>query len=103
MTTHLPTRRPRERQHVLGEDLFRHILIGERKRADRLDQPLVVMMLTAAGIDVAQSAVIWRQAIEAIFEHIRETDVVGWLERRGAIGIVLHELRSATEAVSRDL
>jgi lipopolysaccharide/colanic/teichoic acid biosynthesis glycosyltransferase len=103
MTTHLPRRRPRDRQHVLGEDLFRHILIGERKRADRLDQPLVVMMLTASDLDGAQTSAIWRQAIEAIFVHIRETDVVGWLERRAAIGIVLHELHSATEAVSREL
>jgi lipopolysaccharide/colanic/teichoic acid biosynthesis glycosyltransferase len=71
--------------------LFTRILVGERKRADRSGQPLAVMVLAAHGLRTADAAVIWRAAIEAVAASIRGTDILGWIDRPRAIGVILHE------------
>lgn len=93
----------RDRLHILNEELFRHILIGERRRADRSNHSLVVMMLSASELRSADASLLWREAIEALAAHIRETDVVGWIERRSAIGVILHEVRASEAAYPREL
>ena len=99
MTTH----RQDDRLHVLNEELFRHILIGERRRVDRSNHPLVVMMVSANHDRRLRTPPVWRETIEALAAHVRETDVVGWIERRSAIGVILHDVRSADGAYPTDL
>ena len=73
------------RLHVVGEDLFRGIVLRERKRADRSNQPFVVVMLEMAD----QGRTNWRHALEALGAIKRGTDVLGWLERDRVLGLIL--------------
>jgi lipopolysaccharide/colanic/teichoic acid biosynthesis glycosyltransferase len=88
-------------KHVQNEGLFRRLLVRERKRADRLDQPLAVLSLTAADLG-ADAPVIWRSAIEAVM-RTRETDVVGWLDRCSRIGIILYDVPALDTVYAREL
>jgi lipopolysaccharide/colanic/teichoic acid biosynthesis glycosyltransferase len=99
----MKTHRQDERLHILNEELFRHILIGERRRADRSNHPLVVMMLSCTERRGAADAATWRDAIDALATHVRETDVVGWIQQRSALGVILHALPASEAADPRQL
>ena len=101
-STALTARRRVGRPHVLSEELFARVLIAERRRADRADHPLVVMILAPADHRGGDASLLWRGAAEAVAKHTRETDVMGWLAGGTAIGIILHEVR-APEAYPREL
>jgi exopolysaccharide biosynthesis polyprenyl glycosylphosphotransferase len=73
------------RLHVVGEELFRGIVLRERKRADRSNQPFVVVMLEMAD----EGRTHWRHAVEALAAVKRGTDVLGWLERNRVLGLIL--------------
>jgi len=83
----------RGRRHVLNEELFRTVLSRERKRADRSNQPLVLMLVDVNDGLGADSWSIGQAAIEALAAATRETDVLGWFERRAVIGVILPEIR----------
>src|SRR5437016_793229 len=83
----------RGRRHVLKEELFRTVLSRERKRADRSNQPLVLMLVDVNDGVGADSWSIGETAIEALAAATRETDVLGWFERRAVIGVILPETR----------
>ena len=84
------TQRPRpahqnHRLHLVGEDLFRGIVLRERKRADRSNQPFAVVMLEMPD----EGRTNWRHALEALAAIKRGTDVLGWLERNRVLGLIL--------------
>src|SRR2546427_12836415 len=83
----------RGRRHVLNEELFRTVLSRERKRADRSNQPLVLMLVDVNDGLGAESSSIWETVIETLAAATRETDVLGWFERRAVIGVILPETR----------
>ena len=83
----------RGRRHVLNEELFRTVLRKERKRADRSNQPLVLMLVHVNDGVGADSWSTGEAAIEALAAATRETDVLGWFERRAVIGVILPEIR----------
>src|SRR5205807_8494750 len=83
----------RGRPHVINEELFRRVLIRERKRSDRFNQPVVLLLLDLDdGLGVG-SSLIWEAAIEALAAATRETDVLGWFEWRAVIGVIVSEIR----------
>jgi lipopolysaccharide/colanic/teichoic acid biosynthesis glycosyltransferase len=96
-------RRRAGRPHVLSEELFSRVVIVERRRADRADHPLVVMILSEADHRGGDTSGVWREATEAVAAHTRETDVMGWLAGRTAIGIILHEVHAADASYPREL
>src|SRR5207247_10318255 len=83
----------RGRRHVLDGELFRTVLSKERKRADRCDQALILMLVEANDGLGADSLSIGEAAIEALAAATRETDVLGWFKRRAVIGVILPEIR----------
>jgi exopolysaccharide biosynthesis polyprenyl glycosylphosphotransferase len=91
----MPPRHPRSRTGapLIGERLFRSVLIRERKRADRSNQALALALLTLDGAGDA-SAATWQALVEALDATRRETDVVGWFNRK-TIGLILPELPSS--------
>jgi len=96
-------RRPHRRHEsprplIISEQLFRGALMKERKRADRLNQPLVLLIVALKDRVDAQSPSIWVPVIEALATVTRETDVLGWFEAHTAIGVVLPEVHDV-EAV----
>jgi exopolysaccharide biosynthesis polyprenyl glycosylphosphotransferase len=83
---------------IISEQLFRGTLMKERKRADRLNQPLVLLIVALKDRVDAQYPSIWVPVIEALATVTRETDVLGWFEAHTAIGIILPEVHDS-EAV----
>jgi lipopolysaccharide/colanic/teichoic acid biosynthesis glycosyltransferase len=89
-------------RHLQSEELFRRLLIRERKRADRSNQPLVVLTLAAGDLRRPDAALIWRDAIDAVTQT-RDTDVAGWLEHHRRIGIILYGVPAADTSYAREL
>ena len=93
----------RGRPHALNEELFRRILIRERKRADRSNQPLVLLLVDMNDSLGADSSSIWETVIEALTAAKRGMDVLGWFERRAVIGLILPEIRLSDLAHTREV
>jgi lipopolysaccharide/colanic/teichoic acid biosynthesis glycosyltransferase len=88
--------------HVIDEPLFRSALIKERKRADRFDQPF--MLLVVAKSDAASdSSSTWVPVIEALRSIKGDTDVLGWFDKGSALGMILPEIGATDEAVRHTL
>ncbi|HKT81516.1 MAG TPA: sugar transferase [Vicinamibacterales bacterium] len=84
-----------QRTHVIGQDLFRGVLVRERKRADRSNQPLVLALVGLNGGISGAPAQVWNRVIDALEAAKRETDVLGWFEQDGALGVILPEIPAA--------
>ena len=95
--------------HVVAQKLFRDALNRELTRAERFDQPFVLLLvevdnvarnLKAAG-DAAQPSSVWMNAIEALTIAVGETAVLGWFEGRTVLGAIVPEMicGSALETV----
>ncbi len=97
----------RQPLHVIGEDIFRGVLIRERKRADRSNQSFVLLVLDMP--DDGRPA--WRHAIEAFAAVKRDTDIVGWLTRERVLALMVPRsdmanasgVRALDEAVRSEL
>src|SRR3989442_8670847 len=86
------------RPHVINEELFRGVLIRERKRSDRSNQPVALLLLGVKGGLGADSSSIWEAAIATLAAVKRETDILGWFEWRAVIGLIGAEIRAAGPA-----
>ena len=83
------------RPRVINAELFRSVLIGERKRSDRSNQSVVLLLLDMDDGLGAESSLIWEAAIEALAAATRETDVLGWFEWRAVIGLIVPKIRAS--------
>ena len=89
--------------HVINDELFRDVLIRERKRADRFDQPLALLLVTGNTQLGSDSSSIWASAIEALAAATRETDILGWFEPRALLGVILPEIAASDGAITDEL
>src|SRR3989441_2815537 len=87
----LKVRRKPRRPLIISEELFKGVLIKERKRVDRLNRPLVLLIVTVRDRRREQSPSTWVPVIEALGAVTRDTDYLGWFEWRRAIGVILPE------------
>ena len=67
--------------HVLSEELFDDVLVRERRRADRFEEPFVLFLVTFQG---PRSQDGWTSLADALSHAIHDTDVIGWF-REGSI------------------
>jgi len=86
------------RPYVINEELFRGVLIRERKRSDRSNQPVVLLLLGVKDGLGADASSIWEAAIAALAAVKRETDILGWFEWRAMIGLIVPEIRASDPA-----
>ena len=96
----------RQRQtadRLLNEQLFRGALTRERKRADRINQALAVLVIGLDREDNGQNARTWRSVIAAVRNAKRECDVLGWLRRREALALLVSEVPPPCEVTARDI
>lgn len=84
--------------HLIGEDLFAGVLLRERRRAERSDQPFVLYIVDLAAGAVRQSEWLWRSVLDALAATARETDVLGWYKQDSEIGVILTELDAEAHA-----
>jgi lipopolysaccharide/colanic/teichoic acid biosynthesis glycosyltransferase len=101
----MPPRNQRSRTGppLISEDLFRGVLVRERKRADRSNQPLALVCVVLQSPTKAGSAPIWRAVVDALSAAKRDTDVLGWFETHEALGLILAEVPPSNPAFPREL
>jgi exopolysaccharide biosynthesis polyprenyl glycosylphosphotransferase len=92
----------RGRPLVLGEALFRDALTRERKRADRFEQPFV-LVLVAAKSDRVPDPGAWASVIDGLAIAKRDTDVLGWFERDAVIGLIVPEIEASDVEFVREV
>jgi len=100
-----PTRtRPRRqeaRAHVLDATVFKDVLVRERKRANRSNQPFVLLL---ASSDCGNTnPALWGAAIESLTMTIRETDVLGWFEQGTVLGVILTEIQTLDAPIACEI
>src|SRR5262249_27489904 len=62
------------RQHLVSEELFEGVLLRERRRAERSDEPFVLYLIEADRGLAPRSALLWRSTLDALAVSTRETD-----------------------------
>ena len=88
-------RAPRSSETPVGEDVFEHLLVRERKRSERSNRAFVLLSLKGPGaLDPAVSRA-GKAVIEALSAGTRGTDIVGWIEWPTVIGVVFPEIGAA--------
>lgn len=95
-------RRWHGRPFVLGETLFRDVLAKEQKRADRFQQPFVLVLVDCKA-DHAVVSANWKSVIEALSQARRDTDVLGWFTRRSVLGMIVPEIGPSDERFGREI
>jgi exopolysaccharide biosynthesis polyprenyl glycosylphosphotransferase len=97
---HAATRRYRS---VLQTDLFRDALVRERKRADRFDQPFLLVLVSVRLVGqperIAASALI----TDAMLAVKRDADILGWLTAGTVLGMIVPEFDASNEAAAAAL
>ena len=90
-----PLRRSRSqrRPNIIEQEMFRDLLIRERKRSDRFEQPFVLVLVAANDQDLNRRA--WAAAVDALSAVRRDTDVLGWFERGSVLGVILSDLEAS--------
>jgi lipopolysaccharide/colanic/teichoic acid biosynthesis glycosyltransferase len=88
---------------VLSEDLFRDVLMKERRRADRSNQSVALLLVTLNDGLGANSTSIWAPVLETLSDVAHDTDVLGWFEWPAVIGVIMPDLASFTPEDARQL
>jgi lipopolysaccharide/colanic/teichoic acid biosynthesis glycosyltransferase len=91
-----------DRRIVINEEIFRDVLVRERNRAERFNEPFVLLLLGLKKPDSPYAAAVWSQTIAAVTAVVRETDVVGWVTRGQALAVILTEMAASDEATARE-
>lgn len=87
---------------MLSHELFTGALIRERKRADRTNQPLVLLRIVMNECAGADPSTAWGQTIQAVSAAKRETDLLGWLESQ-TLGVILSDVQTSDATLARAL
>src|SRR5207245_543046 len=86
------------RPPVINEELFRGVLIRERKRSDRSNQSFVLLLLDTDDGLGSDSSSTWDTVIEALTTAKREMDILGWFEWQAVIGVIVPDIRASDPA-----
>jgi lipopolysaccharide/colanic/teichoic acid biosynthesis glycosyltransferase len=87
---------------VIDSEVFKAVVLRERKRADRPNRTFGLLLVSAADSGSGIERGIWRAAIEALWGAKRETDVLGWLEPE-VLGVVLTEVETFDPIVAEGI
>jgi hypothetical protein len=72
-----------------AEDHFRSMLAAERKRAELLDSPFLLMLIDIAGLSQnGNTRKTFKKLLDAVDGATRETDIRGWYETNKILGII---------------
>ncbi len=93
----------RNHLHVVNEQIFRSVLVRERKRANRFDQPFLLLLVSVDGDSSVGTSTSWHAVVEALAAVKRDTDVVGWFEGRSVIGLIVPDVGASCSTLSQDL
>ncbi len=86
---------------VIEEGLFRNALVREQKRADRFEQPFVLVLVSRKTERLGDAS--WSAVIEALTVTKRDIDVLGWLERGSVLGMIVPEIDANGSSFAVDI
>lgn len=78
---------------VLEADVFRRLLVVERKRSERSSHAFVLLLVRVpdwSGLDAEETRA---AVLDALTAAKRETDILGWFEPPSVVGAILPEIR----------
>ena len=88
---------------VLEEDLFHHVLSRERKRSERTQESMLLLLLDIGGIEGKPGREnVLAVMSETISSDIRETDACGWLKTDTLLGIIFTSIPDDAVEHSRE-
>jgi lipopolysaccharide/colanic/teichoic acid biosynthesis glycosyltransferase len=93
-----PRRSTRHGSHVVSAELFKLLLLRERRRAERSNRDFTLLLLE---LDGGESPAIWRRVFAAIAAAKRETDIAGWFEPGAVAGVILPETVAPHDSIRR--
>ena len=84
---------------IADTDLFQQILSIEKKRSERSGKPFILVVLRSSKMSRARiGGGVLREIQHAILSAVRDTDVVGWHEKKeGELGIIFTEISDSTQ------
>jgi len=85
-------------QQVISEELFADALHRERRRADRSNQAMGLLVVSAPDADGQDT---WKAIVSGLAASKRNTDVVGWFELGNAIGVILPDIDAPDPSLAR--
>ena len=76
----------------MSEELFKSVLIRERKRADRSNEPLGLVLVSVSERAASDAALVWPAVTATLSAIRRETDVMGWFKKSESVGLILPDV-----------
>ena len=70
---------------TLPQELFRDALVRERKRADRFEETMVLVLISLDDRNVSSR---WRRVVKAVSHAARDADLIGWYEQGSVLGLI---------------
>lgn len=95
-------RRQLRRPHIVPEELFRTVLVNERRRARRNARRSVVLLVAVDNQGRSESPSTWARIVEAVSAATRQTDTLGWYRWRVVIGVILADVRTFDDGNARE-
>ena len=78
---------------LMPEELFRKVLLMERKRSERSRQRFVLMLVHAGKVlETEQGEEVLEAITEALANSARETDLHGWYQYGSVVGVICTEI-----------
>ena len=87
-------------EHLLEERIFKGALVRERRRADRSNQPLGLLLVTIGDRASSDST---RAVVAALMAAKRDTDIAGWFDGCRTIGLLVAEMPAPASSFAQDL
>ena len=84
---------------ILREDEFAQALTQERKRSERSNRPFLLLLVHGGSrFSRTSSSRLGDRVARRLRMAVRETDLVGWYEESGTVGVILTEICSPVAA-----
>jgi lipopolysaccharide/colanic/teichoic acid biosynthesis glycosyltransferase len=90
------------RQHLLEDRIFRGALVRERKRADRSNRPLALLLVTLDERTLSSSEEA-RAVVAGVIAAKHETHMAGWFDGRRTLGLIVPEAPTPVSSSAREL
>jgi lipopolysaccharide/colanic/teichoic acid biosynthesis glycosyltransferase len=90
-------------QHVISEELFADALHREQRRADRNNQGMGLLLVSAPDGEMLEGSATWNAIVAGLAAAKRDTDVIGWFERGSSIGVILSDIAAPGPALAMGL
>jgi len=83
----------------MSQGLFEGALVRERKRADRANAPLALLLVTVVDRS-SVDAPLWDAVVDAMAAAKRETDLLGWIRPQAALGVIVTDIRAPSHVIA---